>query len=556
MLFDDCVVCAEPVVVAAVLPCHHTTCHRCTFRQRALYRKTACLVCRTECERVVMTDTSGDYELFTRFVEVKGKPAFGCVFASEEARDTTLGLLEFRCPKCLVVVLLFKKLNAHCRDTHQLEFCNLCAQFKHAFVLELELMTKSGLQRHSATGDKRGFSGHPQCPFCHSRWYSEDEWNAHMKHTHERCHVCDQIDSRHPRWFKHYELLQKHFDLDHYACHVLVCRDMKFVVFQDEFELQLHMAKEHPQLAGATINIQPAFGSQLSTFRAPRGRDSARRDERPRATEPLEEGDSAEVKRMRLQERARHYLGYDTALVDRFNQLNLDYRQKKMDAAALLREYAALFTLPDADIGLVVQEFADLFPNGGDRALRQAWDASQKAPVVKKDKFPVLRGGSAALGGALWAGKAGSRGGAPPPVRPVVGGKKKQFPALGGSSSNSIFAPAPAPTVKYTTILRKSQKPVVNTYKEPVDFKPGWLGNGSSRSATPPDVSGLALDPRFPTLPASTRKEIPRVNPVRHDLGVWGRPAEPAPEPTPVPQPAPRKGKKNKKGELLFHIGI
>lgn len=34
---DECVICADKITYAAVTPCNHTTCHKCTFRQRALY---------------------------------------------------------------------------------------------------------------------------------------------------------------------------------------------------------------------------------------------------------------------------------------------------------------------------------------------------------------------------------------------------------------------------------------------------------------------------------------------------------------------------------------
>ena len=36
---EQCIICAERIKYAALTPCNHTTCHKCTFRQRSLYEK-------------------------------------------------------------------------------------------------------------------------------------------------------------------------------------------------------------------------------------------------------------------------------------------------------------------------------------------------------------------------------------------------------------------------------------------------------------------------------------------------------------------------------------
>lgn len=43
-----CVICANPIKFAAWSPCNHKTCHKCSFRQLALFDKKSCLICRTD----------------------------------------------------------------------------------------------------------------------------------------------------------------------------------------------------------------------------------------------------------------------------------------------------------------------------------------------------------------------------------------------------------------------------------------------------------------------------------------------------------------------------
>ena len=44
---EQCIICAERIKYAALTPCNHTTCHKCTFRQRSLYERNTCLICRS-----------------------------------------------------------------------------------------------------------------------------------------------------------------------------------------------------------------------------------------------------------------------------------------------------------------------------------------------------------------------------------------------------------------------------------------------------------------------------------------------------------------------------
>ena len=53
---EQCIICAERIKYAALTPCNHTTCHKCTFRQRSLYERNTCLICRSENDKIIITE--------------------------------------------------------------------------------------------------------------------------------------------------------------------------------------------------------------------------------------------------------------------------------------------------------------------------------------------------------------------------------------------------------------------------------------------------------------------------------------------------------------------
>lgn len=134
---------------------------------------------------------------------------------------------------------------------------SLCTQHKKVFTHEHILYTSSELSMHFATGDRvkdvslTGFTGHPKCKFCNQSFYSLDEFTQHNREKHERCHVCDQINSRRgisdaqPRYFINYEELWKHFSTDHYPCGAPECLEQKFIVFASEIDLKAHIMEVH-----------------------------------------------------------------------------------------------------------------------------------------------------------------------------------------------------------------------------------------------------------------------------------------------------------------------
>ena len=134
---------------------------------------------------------------------------------------------------------------------------SLCTQHKKVFTHEHILYTSRELTTHFATGDPikdislTGFTGHPKCKFCNQSFYSLDEFTQHNREKHERCHVCDRINSHSglpdakPRYFVNYDELWKHFQSEHFPCGAPECLEQKFVVFESEIDLKAHIMEVH-----------------------------------------------------------------------------------------------------------------------------------------------------------------------------------------------------------------------------------------------------------------------------------------------------------------------
>lgn len=167
------------------------------------------------------------------------------------------------------------------------------------FTHEHELFTQNQLRRHERKGDdtpgaedQSGFKGHPECGFCKTRFYGDDELYAHCRDKHERCHICDRLsEGRNHQYFINYDALEEHFRKDHFLCLDKECLDKKFVVFESLVDLKAHQLEAHP--GGLTKDARrDARHIDLSTFdyRAPyqpqRERRGAGRGRNPNA-DPL-----------------------------------------------------------------------------------------------------------------------------------------------------------------------------------------------------------------------------------------------------------------------------
>ncbi|KAJ9645278.1 hypothetical protein H2199_003284 [Coniosporium tulheliwenetii] len=211
----------------------------------------------THADYVIFTDNAVKrYEDFAPDEIVKTDDNFGIRYERAEIYDETVLLLQFNCPdhECDVACMGWADLHRHVKSVHHKLMCNLCTQNKKVFTHEHELFTPAELRKHQKFGDdnpgaidQTGFKGHPECGFCHERFYGDDELYAHCRDKHERCHICDRRSSgRQQQYYVDYDALEIHFRKDHFLCPDRECLERKFVVFESEMDLKAHQLEVHP----------------------------------------------------------------------------------------------------------------------------------------------------------------------------------------------------------------------------------------------------------------------------------------------------------------------
>lgn len=576
---ETCLICADVIVYNATGPCNHPTCHKCTFRQRALYNKRQCLMCRTENDVVIISDPTDKpfVDLEHEVIDTNEKSTkesteepngpsekseekpksnksksksskshdlstYGVKFTSTGAEQATLGLLENTCPQCNTTFASFRDLSSHAKNEHNKFYCTVCSKQKSAFVCELRLYTHKQLVKHQREGESDGFKGHPECKFCTGkRFYSEDELNIHIRNHHDRCFICDQYTPKTADYFRDYDNLYLHFKRAHFVCLVPLCVEKRFVVFRDDLDLTSHMLKEH---GGVGVDSKIVIGS-LGHYSLLSSGFSSRYLE---LNNDQEDHNSYDVKRRRFEERAKHYLSYDNAQFSRFTQLNSSYRSKRVSARELLAGYRELFAnQTDNEVYLLMLEFLEFFPPLNDlhKSLKSVVDELENKHNT--EKFPLLGSPdhlSPQNTAALWVRNgSSSKIGANP--------RNEAFPQLAKpKTSKSTLLPANQP-IRYTTVVKKTvAKPVVRRSQQ--NTVPNYLSNTASSLASS-STSSLS-ERKFPALEKKpTKKPIPRVNEINlPDPLNWGR----VPEPT-NPQTAEsafpvleKKGKKKK--QIIF----
>ncbi|KAF1800047.1 hypothetical protein V8B55DRAFT_1544003 [Mucor lusitanicus] len=251
---EVCFICTRPIDYYAVAPCDHRTCHLCTLRLRVLYKTKNCAYCKAEAKKVVFTnDSEKPYEDYKRDDTPFYDKKYGIRFETEDMYKDTMVLLQYNCPEqdCEEAFESWNELKRHVKQAHDRLCCDLCLRNKKIFSHEHTLYTQSQLQKHYREGDasfnkddETGFTGHPECVFCRTRFYGADELFEHCRDKHEKCHLCERKGIQH-QYYANYDSLEKHFKKDHFLCQYKECLDNKFVVFDSDIDLKAHEVKEH-----------------------------------------------------------------------------------------------------------------------------------------------------------------------------------------------------------------------------------------------------------------------------------------------------------------------
>lgn len=238
-----CFICADPIKLTSVAPCDHRTCHICALRLRVLYKKDECTFCKTKIDRLIFTSSStkafADFKPSDVPYTDKKLPIS---FETKEALEETVLLLRFNCPdpNCEVACTGWKDFKAHVRREHNRLVCQLCITNKKIFAHEHTLHTEQSLAAHEK-------AEHRLCEYDRLLFYSDDELFAHMRDRHEQCHICKARGGEEERWkyYRDYDMLERHFRKDHWLCENKQCLDEKFQVFESEMDFKAHQLERH-----------------------------------------------------------------------------------------------------------------------------------------------------------------------------------------------------------------------------------------------------------------------------------------------------------------------
>ncbi|KII88284.1 hypothetical protein PLICRDRAFT_29860 [Plicaturopsis crispa FD-325 SS-3] len=254
---DLCFICAEPVKYYSVSQCNHRTCHVCSLRLRALYKKMDCTFCKDPQPSVIFT-TSPDAPFLSytpESIPLKDSK-LAISFETQEMMEETMILLRFNCPdaSCDHVATGWNDLRLHVRAVHGKMMCDLCIRSKKVFAHEHVLYAPNQLPLHLPSMPHRSYKSqpkeqieggiHPLCQFCRECFFSDDELYSHMRERHEECFICKRNEIR-DQYFQNYETLEKHFTNAHHPCTQTQCAARKFVVFNSDLDLRAHMVEEH-----------------------------------------------------------------------------------------------------------------------------------------------------------------------------------------------------------------------------------------------------------------------------------------------------------------------
>ena len=285
---QHCLVCYDELEYITKTPCEHNqVCGVCHLRLRYLHEDRKCPICKTENEQVIVdehkssgdkkfedyniwgNDLGGNYEyrddvgmFFHRMHYDKTiKPLFGyhctkpnCyydglkpdinIYEQKQQQQNSTEASNDGKPK---IVTQLRGLQDHLRNKHQLTLCQLCVDHKRDFVARLPRFTPSRLKQHLVQGDGKGsgFEGHPICEFCRpTRFYDITHLHQHLNKEHYKCHVCEKRGLAN-QFFKNYRSLERHFDNQHFLCKNPQCLSARFVVFENELDLQHHERQVH-----------------------------------------------------------------------------------------------------------------------------------------------------------------------------------------------------------------------------------------------------------------------------------------------------------------------
>ena len=192
-------------------------------------------------------------------------------------------LCSLSCSACATPFPTLASLQHHLRAQHKQHMCDVCLLGRKIFISQQVLYSKSGLERHLASGaadagnalGEAGFKGHPRCAFCSLHFFGDGEQYTHMQREHFTCFLCQRVrpDSSSPVYYRGYGELEAHFRGEHCMCEHAGCLEKKFVAFASASELKRHCALEHGGELSKQAKREALSANELLNFSAPAGRE-------------------------------------------------------------------------------------------------------------------------------------------------------------------------------------------------------------------------------------------------------------------------------------------
>lgn len=252
----ECIVCAYEIDSTERLPTvavcgHNDMCSLCSLRIRALHRNHNCITCKRELEHVICSEKSGaKFEDFPMWGDSIG-PEFvldqksQMFFPVQYYKEKVQKLWIHKCTVCSHTFRDMNMLRKHVSAEHNMHICAHCVENKHDFPAEQRMYTQKQYETHLREGDQDGSQGHPNCEFCKKRYYDSTALFVHLNKDHYNCHLCERNGIKF-KYYKDYKHLEDHFRKAHMLCDDPACLAKKFIVFDNEIDMEVHNRKYHP----------------------------------------------------------------------------------------------------------------------------------------------------------------------------------------------------------------------------------------------------------------------------------------------------------------------
>ncbi|CAG8468120.1 17381_t:CDS:2 [Acaulospora colombiana] len=215
---ENCFICDEPITCYAVSSCNHRTCHLCSLKLRALYKKRNC----TEQEKVIFTrDPEKPFQDYKDadipYIDKKLN-----VFCEDLEIYEDIGiLLSFNCPEinCEERFNGWFDLKRHVKREHKSIKKFLSISILCSLSMNLMITLKKATNKDSKGIRSANFAMHI--------------FTEKMSFI-----IIAEI-------YMYYAIFQQHFKKEHYLCLHEECLEKKFIVFRTSIDLKAHEVEVH-----------------------------------------------------------------------------------------------------------------------------------------------------------------------------------------------------------------------------------------------------------------------------------------------------------------------